>query len=90
MDIKTCKKCQFYSLDTLTDGTKENYCYPLFPYLTAPCKNRKKSQCNEIKRFRKSWKPIDLVKEIGEQGGKIEIASVDLDWKNNAVYLEDD
>ena len=48
MNIKTCKKCEYYSLDTLTDGTKEHYCHSPFPYLTVPCKRRKKSQCKEI------------------------------------------
>ena len=54
MKIETCKNCEYYSLDTLTDGTKEHYCYPPFPYLTVPCKKRKKSQCKEI--LRKSGK----------------------------------
>lgn len=48
MDIEKCKNCECYQLDTLTDGTKEDYCYPPFPFLTVPCKRRKKRQCNEI------------------------------------------
>ena len=48
MNIKSCKNCTYYSLDTLTDGTKEHYCYPTFPFLTVPCKLRKKRQCKEI------------------------------------------
>ena len=52
MNIETCKNCEYYSLDTLTDGTKEHYCYAPFPYLTVPCKKRKKSQCKEILRMR--------------------------------------
>lgn len=48
MNIEICKNCQYYSLDTLTDGTKEHYCYSPFLYLTVPCKKRKKRQCKEI------------------------------------------
>ena len=52
MNIETCKNCEYYSLDTLTDGTKEHYCYP--PYFThmiafsIPCKNRTEEECKMI------------------------------------------
>lgn len=45
-----CENCKFHRLDTLADGTKEDYCYPpLFcGLLSCPCKDRKqkhKKQC---------------------------------------------
>lgn len=57
MDIKKCKECEFHRLDTLVDGTKEHYCYPpMFRYLTAPCKRRKKKQCNDILKQVNDWR----------------------------------
>lgn len=50
MNIETCKNCEYYSLDTLTDGAKEHYCHSPFPYWIVPCKKRKKRQCKEIRR----------------------------------------
>lgn len=52
MDISVCKNCKFHSLDTLTDGTKEDYCYPpIFPHMIAfsiPCSKRSESDCKKI------------------------------------------
>lgn len=52
MDIEKCKKCKFYRLDTLADGTKEHYCCPIFNLniiaLSIPCTNRNKEDCKKI------------------------------------------
>lgn len=41
-----CKKCKWHRVDDLSDGTKEDYCYPpLFSHLlSVPCKQRRKRQ----------------------------------------------
>lgn len=58
MDIEKCKKCKLYKLDTLSDGSKEHYCYPPFMLemiaLSIPCKNRSEKDCKKI---------IDLLQE---------------------------
>ena len=52
MDIEKCKKCKFYRLDTLSDGTKEHYCCPIFSLnliaFSIPCKNRDEKTCKRI------------------------------------------
>lgn len=62
MDIEKCKECRLYRLDTLSDGSKEHYCYP--PFMSGllayaiPCKNRNKRDCKMI------WEYIDKGRAI--------------------------
>ena len=60
MIINKCKKCKFYSLDTLDDGTKEHYCSPpiYIPYFFIPCKNRKSGECRELRKMIKKYNNI--------------------------------
>lgn len=62
-DIEKCKKCKLHKLDTLSDGTKEDYCYP--PYnaslfrgfafgFSLPCSERTKEHCIELQKLQKS------------------------------------
>lgn len=39
-----CENCKWHRMDTLADGTKEDYCYPplLCGLLVAPCMKRRR------------------------------------------------
>lgn len=52
MNIEQCKKCSLHKIDTLDDGTTEDYCHPpYFPGMIAlniPCKQRSVRDCAKI------------------------------------------
>lgn len=60
MVINKCKKCKFYSLDTLADGAKEHYRSPpiYIPYFSIPCKNRKSGACRKLRKMIKKYNNI--------------------------------
>lgn len=51
--VENCKKCKCYCLDTLVDGTKEDYCYPPETAMcfTIPCKDRGAKMCEAIRKL---------------------------------------
>lgn len=78
MNVDKCKKCKLHRLDTLSDGTKEDYCYP--PYnaslfigfafgLALPCGKRTQENCVELQKLQKENedKGIDKIKVTKEQ-----------------------
>ncbi len=62
-----CNNCKWHRIDTLSDRTKEDYCYPpiLSDLLSAPCKERKK---NHKKQCLWLNNKISFAKMIGQKG----------------------
>lgn len=57
---RACKNCKLHRLDTLADGTKENYCYPPLSVMcfAIPCKDRRGKNCKALRKLVKNCEKV--------------------------------